>query len=129
MKRKFEKISFESFKKAFPNISDEIIMKIYEEVKLPIRKTKYSAGYDFSTPIDFVLEPNDSFIIPTGIKAYMDYDEYLGIYIRSSLALKHGIVLTNNVGIIDSDYYDNSNNEGHIMISITNTSVKVYDFE
>ena len=120
MKRKFEKISFESFKKAFPNISDEIIMKIYEEVKLPIRKTKYSAGYDFSTPIDFVLEPNDSFIIPTGIKAYMKENEYLGMYIRSSFGIKKDIILKNGVGIIDADYVDNESNEGHIMVAIRN---------
>lgn len=120
MKRKFEKISYESFKKTFPNISDEIVRRIYNEIKIPVRKTKFSAGYDFSTPIDFVLEPNDSYIIPTGIKAYMNEDEYLGMYIRSSFGIKKDIILKNGVGIIDSDYVDNESNEGHIMVAIRN---------
>ena len=59
----------------------------------------------------------------------MDFDEYLGIHIRSSLAIKYGIVLVNQEGIIDADYYNNSDNEGHIMIAIKNTSDTPHIFE
>ncbi len=118
--RKFEKVSIETFQKAFPNIPINIVEKIYNEVRTPVRKTIYSAGYDFSTPIDFMLEPNDSIIIPTGIKAYMLPNEFLAIYIRSSFGIKKNIILKNGVGIIDSDFVDNESNEGHIMIAIRN---------
>ena len=70
-KRKFEKISFESFKKSFEGFPNEVVEKIYNEVKLPKRSTKYSAGYDIFSPIDFALEPNNSIIVPTGIKVYL----------------------------------------------------------
>ena len=120
MKRSFEKVSFETFKQSFGGFPDEVVTKIYASVKLPTRKTKYSAGYDFYSPIAFSLEPGDSFIIPTGVKAYMNSGEFLGIYIRSSFGIKKDIILKNGVGIIDADYADNSSNEGHILIAIRN---------
>lgn len=67
-------------------------------------------------------------LVPTGLKAYMQEDEYLGIHIRSSMAIKHGLSLINGQGIIDADYYNNSDNEGHIMIPVMNhgkTAVKI----
>ena len=120
MIRKFEKVSFETFKKAFPEIPENITKKIYENVTLPVRKTKFSAGYDFVTPIDIMLDAGDSVVIPTGIKVYMQQNEFLGMYIRSSLGIKKNIILKNGVGIIDSDYVDNESNEGHIMVAIRN---------
>ena len=120
MNRRFEKVSFKTFQKAFPNIPTDLVKKIYNNVKLPTRKTQYSAGYDFITPIDFILEPNDSLVIPTGIKAYMQPNEFLGMYIRSSFGIKKNIILKNGVGIIDADYVDNESNEGHIMVAIRN---------
>lgn len=120
MSRKFEKVSFDTFQKFFPALPLDIVKRIYAEIKLPVRKTQYSAGYDFISPIEFNLEPNDSIIIPTGVKAYMNCDEFLGIYIRSSFGIKKDIILKNGVGIIDADYADNESNEGHIMIAIRN---------
>ena len=120
MIRKFEKVTFETFKKAFPNIPEDIVLKIYSNVQIPVRKTKYSAGYDFITPIDIMLDAGDSIMVPTGIKAYMQPNEFLAMYIRSSLGVKKNLMLKNNVGIIDSDYVDNASNEGHIMVSIRN---------
>ena len=76
MKRSFEKVSFATFKQNFSSFPDEVVTKIYNAVKLPTRKTKYSAGYDFYSPIAFSLEPGDSFIIPTGVKAYMNNGEF-----------------------------------------------------
>lgn len=121
MARKFEKVSLNTFHKYFDNYPLEITKRIYDAIKLPIRKTKQSAGYDFFSPITIVLEPNDSFLVPTGIKAYMNEGEFLAIFIRSSLGIKKNIVLKNGTGIIDKDYVDNIDNEGHILISIKNT--------
>ena len=95
----------------------------YAEVdfKMPERKTQKSAGYDFCLPEDVVLEPGKLQLVPTGVKAYMQDNEYLGMHIRSSMAVKKHIMLVNNVGIIDADYYNNADNEGHIMLALLNT--------
>ena len=85
---------------------------------MPERKTQKSAGYDFCLPEDVVLEPGKVQLVPTGIKAYMQDGEYLGMHIRSSMAVKKRIMLVNNVGIIDADYYNNADNEGHIMLAL-----------
>lgn len=98
----------------------------YEYVNLPRRKTKQSAGYDIESAIDAVINPGETELIPTGLKAYMKPYEWLGIYIRSSIAVKYGIVLANNVAVIDSDYYNNPDNEGHLMLPIKNVSKAVY---
>lgn len=120
MARLFKKVSLDTFSKYFNEYPISIIERIYKQIKLPKRKTVNSAAYDFTTPIDIVLEPNDSIIIPTGIKAEMNDNEFLAIYIRSSLGIKKNLILKNGTGIIDADYYDNPSNEGHIMIAVKN---------
>lgn len=92
-----------------------------EGIRIPVRKTASSAGYDIESGRDMDILPGKVTLIPTGLKAYMGADEYLGIYIRSSMAIKHGIILINSTGIIDSDYYNNEDNEGHIMVAVYNT--------
>ena len=98
----------------------------YRDVDFPMpsRKTRMSAGYDLCVPEDIALLPNRLVLVPTGVKAYMQEDEYLGIHIRSSMAVKKGVRLVNNEGIIDADYYDNPDNEGHIMLALVNTGVE-----
>ena len=125
MKRiaKFEKVSFEQFQKDFLevyNIFDNVA-EIYENIKLPKRATSGSAGYDFYAPVDIDLKPNESIKIPTGIRARIHDGWVLKCYPRSGLGFKFRLQLDNTVGIIDSDYY-NSSNEGHIMIKLTNDS-------
>ncbi len=115
MARKFEKISLEQFIKDTNLKEDE-----YNSYDLPKRGTKYSAGYDFSLLNDVTLLPGESKKIPTGIKATMNEDEVLLIIIRSSLGTKFNIRMCNQVGVIDSDYYNNEGNEGHIMVTIKN---------
>ena len=117
--RGFEKISFEQFKK---DILDD--NKVYKEYNLPKRSTKYSAGYDFSVISDYVIKPGEIVKIPTGIKSYMGEDEVLFIIIRSSLGFKYNARLCNQVGVIDKDYYNNENNEGHIWIALKNEGDK-----
>ena len=120
---KFEKVSFEQFKKdvekAFENRykTDEEIREIYDAIELPARATKGSAGYDFKCPFKLLLHKEQPVLIPTGIRAKVDDGWVLQIYPRSGLGFKYGLNLVNTVGIIDSDYY-NSSNEGHIMIKV-----------
>ncbi len=94
----------------------------YQDVDfvLPARQTANAAGYDFCVPEEVTLEPGKLVLVPTGIKAYMQSDEYLGIHIRSSMAVKKHLRLVNNEGIIDADYYNNPDNEGHIMVALIN---------
>lgn len=115
----------------------EIVSKFKnEDINLPVRKTNASAGYDFEVAESlivpsiwkilaekvFVGEATGlkATLIPTGIKSYMLDDEYLQLSIRSGTALKTGLILANGVGIVDSDYYNNPDNEGHIMFPVHN---------
>ena len=113
--RDFEKISFKQFAK---DIKED--KKLYEEYKLPIRDSKATAGYDLFLINDIEIKPNEIIKIPTGLKAYFEEDEVLLIFVRSSMGFKYNIRLVNQVGIIDADYYNNKDNEGHIFIKIQN---------
>ena len=95
------------------------------EIQLPTRGTKYSSGYDFYSPADYIIPPNQRFVIPTDIKSYMQDNETLKMYIRSSIGIKKGLVLSNNVAIIDKDYYGNPNNDGNIGIAIWNPTNEI----
>lgn len=98
-------------------------------IHLPVRKTAKSAGYDIEAAATVVLAPHAVTVVPTGLKAYMEDDEYLGIHIRSGISIKNGLMLVNSVGVIDSDYYNNPDNEGHIMIAYYNTNDTAYTIE
>ena len=102
------------------------IAKGFEDkgINLPQRKTKFSAGYDVEAAEDIVIP---SFkkgmaptLIPTGVKAYMEDDEVLYLYNRSSNPKKKGLILANSVGVVDKDYYGNPDNDGHIMFAFFN---------
>ena len=121
MKRiaKFEKVSEKQFSEGFFDSFNKKQTTEYAEIKLPIRATKGSAGYDFFSPVDFTLAPGETIKIPTGIRVRIDEGWVLKIYPRSGLGFKYRLQLNNTVGIIDSDYF-HSDNEGHIFIKITN---------
>lgn len=102
-------------------MSAEEAKAAYEDIKLPKRGTTGSAGYDFYLPCDITLEPGQTLKIPTGIRACIDEGWVLMIFPRSGLGFKYRLQLDNTVGVIDSDYYY-SDNEGHIMIKVTNCS-------
>ena len=93
-------------------------------VRLPARKTAMSAGYDIEAAEDVTLLPHRVTLVPTGLKAYMMPDEYLGLHVRSGFSVRHAVSCVNDEGIIDADYYGNEDNEGHIMIKLTNESGK-----
>ena len=100
----------------------EIRKVVWENIELPKRSTKYSAGYDFFTPIDLVIHPGQTITIPTGIKWNPGdrKDTFLAIYPRSSLGRDYSLREPNIVSIIDADYYDVEDNEGHIYINLKN---------
>ena len=113
--RGFEKISFNEFKQS---VKDD--KKLYEEFKLPKRGTMAAGGYDFFLIEDLTIKPNEIKIVPTGIKSYFMEDEALLLIVRSKTGFKYNIRLCNQVGLIDSDYYNNEDNEGHIFYAIQN---------
>ncbi len=113
--RDFEKISFEQFKK---DVTEDI--NLYNEYELPQRDSDSTAGYDIYLLQDLIIEPNEIKKIPTGIKSFFEKDEVLFLIVRSSTGFKYNIRLCNQVGVIDSDYYNNQNNERHIWLKIQN---------
>lgn len=135
---KFEKVSFEQFKKDWidtfdaveeigtAEFIDEHIRMIYDGIELPTRSTSGSAGYDFKMPISFTLEAGESKKIPTGIRCQMREGWVLMEFPRSGLGFKFGLSVANTVGIIDEDYYY-SDNEGHIFVKLVNQSVLAQD--
>lgn len=94
------------------------------DINLPIRKTKYSAGYDFEAAEDTLIpvfkQGDNPTLVKTGVKAYMQDDEVLLLYNRSSNPKKKKLVLANGVGVIDKDYYGNPHNDGEIMFAFYN---------
>ena len=109
------------------------IAKGFEDknINLPIRKTKYSAGYDVEAAEDVVIpsfkKGMKPTLVKTGIKAFMQDNEYLMLANRSSNPGKKGLILANSIGIVDKDYYGNEDNDGHIMFAFFN--VKEEDIE
>ena len=95
-----------------------------KNINLPKRSTKYAAGYDVEAAEDTIIptfKPGvKPTLIPTGLKAYMQDDEMLCLYNRSSNPKKKGLVLANSVGIVDKDYYGNADNDGHVMYAMWN---------
>lgn len=93
-------------------------------IHLPVRKTKYSAGYDIEAAEDCTIPAFEAgqkpALVKTGLKVYMQDDEVFMLYNRSSNPGKKGLVLANSVGVIDKDYYGNVDNDGHVMFAFYN---------
>lgn len=119
------------------------ICKGYEnqEIHLPIRKTKNSVGYDLESAEDICIpsiwktvftnigkffkgekefEPIKPTLVKTGIKSYFEEDEVLILANRSSNPGKKGLVLANSIGIVECDYYGNTDNDGNLMYAFYN---------
>ena len=133
----FERVKFEAFKNDMAmyrpiNFMSGEVEKAYDGIKIPVRKTKYSAGYDICIPIDISIPSGQRRVIPTGIKVVFEEDEmstwHLQMYVRSSVGIKDGIVLTNSTGIIDSDYQF-AENDGDMMLALLNTSDKLVQYK
>lgn len=98
----------------------ELVSKFQDEQLLPKRETAHAAGYDLKVAESVTIEPGEIRLVPTGVKAYMQPEEVLYLYDRSSNPRKKGLVLINSVGVIDGDYYGNPDNEGHIFAQMKN---------
>ena len=126
----FEKVAFDIWcrdleKSAIKGISREILSTWYDEIKLPMQATARSAGCDIYMPYSLNHSPGVTAVIPTGIRWVNDRDIDSGLVLlvfpRSGLGFKHGIRLSNTVGVVDEDYCF-SDNQGHIMVSLFNPS-------
>lgn len=124
MDRYFEKISYEQFAKDISSDRD-----LYDSYKLPSRATNKSCGYDFYAINDVTIKPGQIVKIPTGYKAKFLSDEMLFLIIRSSLGFKYNVRMCNQVGVIDADYYNNEDNEGHMFVSLQNEGDKDFCIE
>lgn len=143
---RFEKISIEQWQKDYKlpiiishisdvhnsevlNHIDEIENGIYESIAVPKRQTAHSAGYDFCSPGMLRIDPNETARVCTGIKARLDPDCVLLLDVRSSVGIKRWLSLANTIGIVDADYYNNPDNEGHIILFIRNNSSEPQSIE
>ena len=132
---KFEKISWGQFQKDYVDtfgegktINMDDVRKIYDDIKLPCRKTRFSAGHDISIPFNITLPSKEKLMIPTGVRCKMDTDYVMIIAPRSSLGIKKGLRISNTIPVIDSDYYD-ADNEGHIFVSVINDGKEPIKFK
>ena len=95
-----------------------------KNINLPVRKTKFSVVYDIEAAEDVVIHPfklgDKPVLVPTGLKAYCQPDEWYMLANRSSNPFKRGLVLANGIGLIDCDYYENPDNDGHMMFAYYN---------
>ena len=111
----------------FEVVKDEF-RKTQGEIKLPTRASKNSAGYDFYSPVDAVIQPNEMVMIWTDVKAHMYYDNALFILPRSSMG-KHPVMIANTIGLIDSDYYGNESTDGNIGFRLLNLGTTPYEIK
>lgn len=133
---RFEKVNHDAFvddllkQFRYMNIGDAT--RIWGRITLPKRSTEYSAGYDICTPVDIVIPPHERRVVPTGIKAVFTPEEmstwHLQMYVRSSVGIRQGVVLTNGTGIIDPDYQF-AENDGDMMLALLNTSDRIVKYK
>lgn len=120
---KFEKISIAQA------VNDGLSCNAYDNIKLPKRATKGSAGYDIVALQHIKLNPGESLKVATGLKCKIDNGWFLGIFPKSGLGFKFHTTLANTVGIVDEDYFDNDTNEGHIWVKLCNEGDKVLEID
>lgn len=124
-KAKFLKVSQERYESDCKHAQAK---DIYQNIKLPCRGTRCSAGYDIFAPYSIDLESGQTVTIATGIRAFMPDNWVLLIMPRSGLGFKYRLRLDNTVGVIDADYAM-SDNEGHIFVRLTNEGDKPLHIE
>lgn len=121
----------EVFADSFGEIRFEVVadkFRKYPEaiMSLPKRATKKSAGYDFTSPDDFQIQPGETVLIYTDIKCALGKpDIVLNLYLRSNIGVKRQLMIANGTGIIDADYYSNPTNDGNIIVPVYNYGTKV----
>ena len=111
--------------RGFEKVKDEFLQYGEGEIKMPIRATKNSCGYDFYSPIDLVIKPMESEIIWTNVKAYFNENEVLFLFVTSKMGKKH-IMIANGTGVIECDYYGNESNDGNLGFRLINLGKEDY---
>ena len=101
---------------------EDVILWSKENMKLPQRSTSYAAGYDFMLPVDVLIPIGKRIIVPTFIKIKLDKDKLLEISPRSSYKIYKGLTFPHSPCVIDSDYFENPKNDGHIFLCFYNIS-------
>ena len=104
-------------------------LDIAPETFLPKRADVGSAGYDFYTPVDIMLLPGETKVIWTNVKAFMQPNEVLLLFIRSSVGVKQNVTLANGTGVIDVSYFENKDNDGNIGIALRNNTGQAKEFK
>lgn len=110
--------------RGFEVVSNEHRYNWDAEIVLPVRADPRSAGYDFHVPVDITIPAKEKLFLFSDVKSYMQPDEYLTLVPRSSAGIKLDIMFSNTIGIIDSSYYENSDNDGNIGFSFRNMGDK-----
>lgn len=123
----------------FEYISDDEIEKFingydsysgtFQDPDLPRRATSDSAGYDIQTPMNIDLDPEEEIIVPTFLKCRIESGWFLGLFPKSGLGWKYHVKIANTIGVVDGDYYNNVDNEGHILVKIRNEGDKPLHIE
>ena len=113
------KFEFVERAKKLPNFGAE-----GSSFRLPERSTKNAAGYDFYNFEEVTIEPGEIKYVKTGVKAKFPDNIALLLLNRSSNPKKKGLELANGVGLVDADYYNNSDNEGEIAFAFKNTKTE-----
>lgn len=116
------------FMRKFEVVDDKFIKYDNKNITLPVRATKHSVCYDFYSPIDYNLNPNETKLIFTNVKAIFGEDEGLILASTSGMG-KRGIILANGIGIIESDYYGNESNDGNLGFLLHNMGEDVYQIK
>lgn len=111
--------------RSFEPVKKEFLKYNLDEPKMPRRATLTSVGYDFYSPIDVVINPNEMAMIWTNIKAKFNDDEGLILCVTSGMG-KYGVTLSNSIGVIESDYYGNVGNDGNLGFRLFNLGKEPY---
>ncbi len=113
---RFERISERQYGLDFADFANRLPLG---EIAMPRRATEGSAGYDFVCPVEVTVDPGETVVVPSGMRALIEPGWVLVICPRSSLGRKYGMRLANTVGVIDSDYAL-AENEGHMLMAVAN---------
>lgn len=113
----------------FEIVKDKFRKHLNVEIIEPKRSTQFSAGYDFFSPIDIIIQPQQSFFLWTDIKIKLENNQFLQIVPRSSIGIKKKLMFMNTIGIIDCDYFENETNDGNICFAFYNYGDKFVEIK
>lgn len=102
------------------NEVEDLPLEIMKKLREIIQASLLEVDIDFGKDLEAIIKKGQPKLVKTGIKAFMQPDEILSMFNRSSGPIKRKLILTNGVGVVDSDYYNNPDNEGEIAFQFVN---------